>query len=165
MQRRALSLTAGALVAGCVIELVAVPRPFLVWNVTHSAPIGLYRQVFADIERGAWVLVRAPDAAAELAASRGYLPRAVPMVKRIAAASGDQVCRFGRAVTINGHTVAQALWRDTLGRNLPVWSGCVELNPDQIFLITSPSASFDSRYFGPVPIGNVIERIAPLWIF
>jgi conjugative transfer signal peptidase TraF len=153
MRHRALSLAAGALVAGCLIELVAMPRPFLVWNVTHSAPIGLYRRDFADVESGAWVLVRAPRAAADMAASRGYLPRSVPMVKR------------GQSVSINAHTVAQALWRDSLGRVLPVWHGCIDLKPDQIFLITSPATSFDSRYFGPVPKGNVIERIAPLWTF
>src|ERR1700722_7891716 len=165
MTRRALSLAAGALVAGCLIELVGMPRPLLVWNVTHSAPIGLYRRVFADVENGAWDLVRAPRAAADMAARRGYLPRAVPMVKRVAASTGDHVCRAGQSVSINGHTVAQALWRDSLDRALPVWAGCVDLKPDQIFLITSPPTSFDSRYFGPVPVTNVIERIKPLWTF
>ena len=165
MRHHALSLAAGALVAGCLIEIVVAPRPLLVWNVTHSAPIGLYRRVFADVENGAWVLVRAPSAAADLAAARGYLPRSVPMVKRIAASSSDHVCRVGQSVTINRHTVAQALWRDSLGRALPVWSGCIDLKPDQIFLITNPPTSFDSRYFGPVPTSNVIERIAPLWTF
>ena len=165
MRHRALSLLAGAVIAGCVVELVAAPRPLLVWNVTHSAPVGLYRQVLADVDHGAWVLVRAPRAAAELAASRGYLPRSVPMVKQIAATSGDRVCRFGQSVTVNGHGVAQALWQDSFGRKLPVWSGCIRLKDDQIFLITNPPASFDSRYFGPVPVANVIERIAPLWTF
>jgi conjugative transfer signal peptidase TraF len=148
-----------------VIEILATPRPLLVWNVTHSAPVGLYRHVFADLERGAWVLVRAPHAAADLAASRGYLPRSVPMVKQVAATSGDRVCRFGQSVTVNGRSVATALWQDSVGRKLPVWSGCTALNDDQIFLITSPPTSFDSRYFGPVPVPNVIERIAPLWTF
>jgi conjugative transfer signal peptidase TraF len=87
------------------------------------------------------------------------------MVKRIAATSGDQVCRVGQAVSVNGHTVAQALWHDSLGRPLPVWSGCIALQSDQVLLITSPSTSFDSRYFGPVRLGNVIERIVPLWTF
>jgi conjugative transfer signal peptidase TraF len=145
MRHRALSLAAGALVAGCLIELLATPRPLLVWNVTHSAPIGLYRRVFA--------------------AARGYLLRSVPMVKRVAASSGDHVCRAGQAVSINGRTVARALWQDSLGRALPVWTGCIDLKPGQIFLITSPPTSFDSRYFGPVPVANVIERIAPLWTF
>src|ERR1700744_4789225 len=132
MRRRALSLAAGALVAGCLAELAANPRPLLVWNVTHSAPIGLYRRVFANVESGDWVLVRAPRAASDLAASRGYLPRSVPMVKRVAAASGDHVCRAGQAVSINGRTVAKALWQDSLGRALPVWTGCIDLKPDQI---------------------------------
>jgi conjugative transfer signal peptidase TraF len=100
-----------------------------------------------------------------MAASRGYLPRSVPMVKHVAASYGDHVCRTGQSVSINGLAVAQALWRDSLGRGLPVWRGCVDLKPDQIFLISSPPTSFDSRYFGPVPVGNVIERIVPLWTF
>ncbi|MEO8301757.1 MAG: S26 family signal peptidase [Rhizomicrobium sp.] len=29
--------------------------------------------------------------------------------------------------------------------------------------MTPAAASFDSRYFGPVPRDNVMERIAPLW--
>jgi conjugative transfer signal peptidase TraF len=165
MTRRALSLAAGALVAGCLVELVAMPRPLFVWNVTHSAPIGLYCSAFAEVENGGWVLVRAPRAAAELAAARGYLPSSVPMVKRVAASSGDHVCRAGQSVSINGHAAAQALWRDSLGRALPVWTGCIDLKRDQIFLITTPPTSFDSRYFGPVPTANVIERIVPLWTF
>lgn len=165
MWQRGLSLTAGLLVAGCLLEVIAAPRPLLVWNVTHSAPIGLYRRVFARVESGAWVLVRAPHAAADMAASRGYLPHSVPMVKRIAASYGDHVCRDGRSVTINGKPAAQALSHDSLGRDLPVWSGCIDLKADQIFLITSPPTSFDSRYFGAVPVANVIERIAPLWTF
>ena len=110
-------------------------------------------------------MVRPPHAAADLAANRGYLPRSVPMVKRVAASSGDHVCRAGQSVSINGRTVATALWQDSLGRALPVWTGCIDLKHDQIFLITSPPTSFDSRYFGPVPVANVIERIAPLWTF
>jgi conjugative transfer signal peptidase TraF len=148
-----------------LLQLVSIPRPLLVWNVTHSAPIGLYRHAFADLERGAWVLVRAPREASDLAASRGYLPRSVPMVKQIVATSGDRVCRVGQSVTVNGRGVATALWQDSVGRKLPVWTGCIALNAGQIFLITSPPTSFDSRYFGPVPVPNVIERITPLWTF
>jgi conjugative transfer signal peptidase TraF len=165
MRQRGLKLTAGLLVVGCVLEVIAAPRPLLVWNVTNSAPIGLYRRAFGRIEPGVWVLVHAPRAAANLAASRGYLPRSVPMVKQVAAAAGDQVCRLGRSVTVNGRSAAQALPQDALGRVLPAWSGCVALKSDQIFLITSPPTSFDSRYFGAVPMGNVIERITPLWTF
>lgn len=165
MRHRALSLAAGALVTGSLIELLVTPRPLLAWNVTHSAPIGLYRRAFAGVENGSWVFVRPPRAAAELAAVRGYLPRAVPMVKRVAALSGDHVCRFGQWISINGHPAAKALWQDSLGRTLPVWSGCIDLSANQIFLITSPPTSFDSRYFGPIPLANVIERITPLWTF
>jgi type IV secretory pathway protease TraF len=87
------------------------------------------------------------------------------MVKRIAALSGDTVCRINNTVTVNGTVRAIALSRDSRGRALPVWQGCKRLNDNQIFVLTAPSASFDSRYFGAVPRANIIERIEPLWTF
>jgi conjugative transfer signal peptidase TraF len=163
MQRRVLSIGAAALVAGCVLEGIAAPNPLLVWNATASAPVGLYRRQFGPVERQDWVLVRAPRTAADLAATRGYLPQSVPLVKRVAAQFGDRVCRNGGSILVNGRLAARALLRDAKGRNLPVWSGCTVLGCDQVFLLAPASASFDSRYFGPVPLSNVIERIAPLW--
>jgi len=155
----------GLIVAGCVVEIAWNPKPLLVWNVTASAPIGLYRRSFSSVERAAWVLMTPPRQAHILAAQRGYLPLNVPMVKRVAALSGDTVCRANSAVTINGVARAIALLRDSKGRVLPVWQGCERLNDNQIFVLTAPSASFDSRYFGVVPRANIIERIEPLWTF
>lgn len=58
-----------------------------------------------------------------------------------------------------------ALLRDKVGRALPIWQGCSRLQDDQVFVLTAPPDSFDSRYFGAVPSAHVIERIAPLWTF
>src|SRR5512132_3425293 len=58
------------------------PAPWLVWNASASAHIGLYRVVpGADVERGDMVLVRPPESVRQLAAERGYLPQKVPLVK------------------------------------------------------------------------------------
>lgn len=163
--RRRLKVAALLLVAGCVVEVMASSKPLLVWNVTASAPRGLWRRTSGAAERGAWVLVRMPDAVAALASSRHYLPRNVPMVKRIAAISGDTVCRHGTVITVNGVFGASALARDGEGRPLPVWHGCQRLSAGVVFLLTAPSLSFDSRYFGSVSRANLIERITPLWTF
>jgi conjugative transfer signal peptidase TraF len=165
MPRLVVSALIGFLMVGCVAETVWNPKPLLVWNVTASAPIGLYRRSFSAVERAAWVLITPPRQAHLLAAQRGYLPLNVPMVKRVAALSGDTVCRADSTVMVNGMVRAIALSRDRKGRALPVWQGCERLNSDQIFLLTTPSASFDSRYFGVVPRANLIERIEPLWTF
>lgn len=165
MKARALSVLAALVAAGCVFQLVVAPTPLLVWNMTASAPLGLYRRSVGTPQNGDWVLVWPPQRAAELAAHRGYLPRHVPMVKRIRAKGGDTVCRSGRAVSVNGELRAMALLRDKVGRALPIWQGCSRLQDDQVFVLTAPPDSFDSRYFGAVPSAHVIERIAPLWTF
>jgi conjugative transfer signal peptidase TraF len=163
--RRSLSVLALLVVLATGIEASRIPKPLLVWNVTASAPIGLYRRDFGASKRGSWVLVQMPKAVADLASRRRYLPRNVPMVKRIAALSGDTVCRAGAIVRINNAVAAAALARDAQRRPLPVWQGCKVLGDNDVFLLNSPPLSFDSRYFGVVPRANLIERIEPLWTF
>ncbi len=163
--RRSLSVLALLVVLGMAIEASQIPKPLLVWNVTASAPMGLYRRVFGTSERGSWVLVRMPKAVADLASQRRYLPRNVPMVKRIAALSGDIVCRAGAIVRINNVVAATALAEDAQRRPLPAWQGCKVLSGDDVFLLNTPPLSFDSRYFGVVPRADLIERIEPLWTF
>ena len=163
MRYRLLNALVVLLVTAIVLQLIFQPRPLLVWNATHSAPTGLYRRSMGDIAKDSWVLIWPPKAAADLAASRGYLPPHVPMVKRVAALSGDVVCRNGNTVSINGQRKATALRADSLARPLPRWSGCTSLRNGQLFLLTAPATSFDGRYFGPVPVSNLIERIEPLW--
>lgn len=158
-------LTFGALGLGLIgFSIVADPAPALVWNVSASAPIGLYRVVSGAVTRGDLVLVRAPDAVAQLAAERGYLPAGVPLIKRVAAVAGDQVCAVDGLVTINGEAVGRQLRADGIGRPLPHWQGCETIESGSLFLLMEDAeASFDSRYFGPVPDVNVIGKLAPLW--
>ncbi|WP_192365739.1 S26 family signal peptidase [Mesorhizobium mediterraneum] len=140
------------------------PSPWLVWNASASAPVGLYRVGFAAPGRGDLVLVRPPESVAELAEKRGYLPRNVPLVKRLAALPGEHVCAFNEAVIIGGEIVARRLETDGHGRALPWWNGCRALANDEVFLLGGEAdRSFDSRYFGPVPATNVIGRLVPLW--
>ena len=141
------------------------PTPLVIYNASASAPIGFYRLLpVGRLRRGDLVLVRTPDSARALAAERGYLPATVPLVKRIAALSGDTVCVVGRVITINGYHVANRLAADHLGRPLPAWSGCRALHPGEVFLLMEAVPdSFDSRYFGPVPARSVIGRLVSLW--
>ena len=151
----------------CLIGLVSFdrPTPLVIYNASASAPIGFYRVLpVGRLLRGDLVLVRTPDSVRTLAAERGYLPATVPLVKRIAALSGDTVCAVGRAVTINGYHVANRFAADHLGRPLPAWIGCDTLHPGEVFLLMEDVPdSFDSRYFGPVSARSVIGRLVPLW--
>ena len=144
---------------------VMQPAPRIVWNASASAPPGFYAMHPAKaLHRNDVVLAWPPQWAADLAARRGYLPLGVPLVKRIAALSGDRVCELGRALSINGRIVAQGLAADRDGRILPHWHGCLRLKSGDVFLLmANVPDSFDGRYFGPIRRHAVIGKLKPLW--
>ena len=152
---------------GLVVLFLAGRRtPLLVWNATASAPIGLYLSVpIRHLARGDLVLAMPLPDVARFAASRGYLPLGVPLVKRIAALPGDVVCSVHGVIAINGRFVASALLSDGRGRPLPHWRGCLILMPGQVFLLMSGVRnSFDGRYFGPIPRQAIPGQLVPLWL-
>jgi conjugative transfer signal peptidase TraF len=144
--------------------LVVTPAPLLVWNVSSSAPTGLYRVHPGTLPAlGDTVVALPPPGAGALAAARGYLPSGVPLVKRVASAAGAHVCARGRAVLINGRLAALRKEHDARGRALPRWSGCVTFRSDDYFLLGRGSWSFDGRYFGVTHGREIIGRAELLW--
>lgn len=140
------------------------PTPQLVWNASASAPIGFYWRVAGRPSRGDLVLARAPLWARNLAAERRYLPRKVPLLKRVAAVAGDVVCASGDAISIDGRLVAHRLTSDRMGRPLPRWEGCETLGAGEFLLLTADVPdSFDGRYFGVTEPRDIIGRLVPLW--
>jgi conjugative transfer signal peptidase TraF len=166
-QRRRAPILALSLFAAIGLGLpeLAKPLPLIVYNASASVPLGFYRvAVDAPITRGDLVLAHLPEAAARLAADRGYVPLSVPVVKRVAALGGDLVCADSGIVVINDRVAADTLLIDREGRPLPAWHGCRTLAPGEIFLLTeNVPASFDGRYFGPISSDLIISRLVPLW--
>ncbi len=162
--RRAVSLALG----GLGIGLLSIGRsvPLLVYNATASAPVGFYRVLpLSPLRKGDLVLAGTPTSVRLLAAERGYVPATVPLVKRVAALSGETVCAISHSITIEGRHVADQLLIDRLGRALPTWSGCRTLAQGEVFLLNEDVPdSFDGRYFGPVPISAIIGKLTPLWL-
>jgi len=139
--------------------------PKLIWNASASAPIGLYTvRTAADLGVADLVAVDAPEPLAGFLNQREYLPRGVPLMKRIAALPGQTVCRNASTVTVDTIAMGEALARDRRGRELPVWQGCRKLSADEIFLMNwDVQDSLDGRYFGPVPKNSIVGRALPLW--
>lgn len=139
-------------------------RAALIWNASASLPVGLYRLALAPpIEVGDIVVVRPPEPLAGFLTARGYLPRGVPLMKRVQAAAGAVVCRVALTIIVNGHVIGTALRRDSHDRPLPTWQGCKMLVGDDIFLMnTTVADSFDGRYFGPLPATTVTARALPV---
>ncbi|EPD42353.1 MULTISPECIES: S26 family signal peptidase [Delftia] len=142
------------------------PLPRLIHNPSDSVPVGWYRIVPPDALRvGSIVLTTLPPNAAALAAQRGYLPARVPLLKRVGAIAPQHVCVFDALVWIDGVPVAAVRPADRLGRSLPSWPQCRQLRPGELFLLSATnSASFDSRYFGPVSASAVIGVARPIWL-
>jgi conjugative transfer signal peptidase TraF len=139
--------------------------PRLIWNASASMPIGFYTIAPAErLDVTDLVVVNAPEPLASFLAGRRYLPLGVPLLKRVAALPGQQVCRRGAHVTVDGIDMGDALARDRLGRELPTWQGCRRIADDEVFLMNWwVEDSLDGRYFGPLPATSIVGRALPLW--
>lgn len=76
-------------------------------------------------------------------------------MKRVAAGEGDEVCRIGVQVTLNGQPTVHA---QTI-QQLPFWSGCKVLKAGEVFLLGETDNSFDGRYFA---ITSAMDIVGPL---
>ena len=163
-RRRTLTVTALAAIGIAAASAVDWPVK-LIWNATASVPIGFYTIEPADaLGVPELVAVMPPEPLAAFMVQRGYVGRGVPLLKRVVGLPGQWVCRAGRTITVDGIEMGEALERDSLGRDLPVWQGCRVIGDGQLFLMNwEVRDSLDGRYFGPIPAASVIGRAVPLW--
>jgi conjugative transfer signal peptidase TraF len=150
---------------GILLWSTAWPHaPRWVWNVSASAPIGLYAVApAASAGPGDVVIAWVPQRHRRLAAERRYVPLNVPLVKRVVAHAGDQVCARGPDIFVNGRRLAERHRTDGKGRPMPMWKGCTLLRDRQLFLLMDDPASFDGRYFGFTEGSDVIGKARLLW--
>jgi conjugative transfer signal peptidase TraF len=141
------------------------PTPKLIWNASASVPVGLYAMQPAGVLHVTeLVVVRPPEPLASFLADRGYLPKGVPLLKRVLAVPGQTVCRTDRTISVDGIVMGEALERDRRGQTLPVWLGCRTVPAGEVFLMNRQSEdSFDSRYFGTLPGAAIVGRAEILW--
>jgi len=163
-RRRVLTVTVLAVSVIAAMSVVDMPTR-LIWNATASAPIGFYTVVPTErIDVPELVAVMPPEPLARFMVERGYIGRGVPLLKRVVGLFGQRVCRIGRTITVDGIEMGEALERDSLGRDLPIWQGCRVIGDGQLFLMNwEIRDSLDGRYFGPIPASSVIGRAIPLW--
>lgn len=160
----------GAIAGLCVIaaayDLAFPLRPKWLYNPSASAPIGWYEVSQSDdYKRGdlvaAYAPMDAPMNARSLADKRGYLPFEYPLIKTVWAVAGDKVCTYNeidssRVSGPNG-SVLPRLSQDRLGRDMPLWTGCMTLTEGQYFIASLDHIDgWDSRYFGPVEKSHIL---------
>jgi conjugative transfer signal peptidase TraF len=138
-----------------------------------SARAGVYRLVAgAPVRRGTLVAACLPHIIAEEGLTRGYLRRgdcpagAEPVAKLIGALPGDAVTVEKGGVAVNGVNFrhSQVAARDSAGRPLAhVPFGPRTVSSGEVWLFGFNDArSWDSRYFGPVPIASIRGSLKPI---
>jgi len=144
--------------------MLSSPRPILVWNMSASAPLGLYAlHRLNHLRHGDLIAVQPTESQADFLNQRGFLGQGALLLKHVAALTGQLACRQDNHILIDGRIVATVQRHDHLGRDLPQWRGCRRLTSREIFLLNAAPDSLDSRYFGPFHTRSVIGRATPLW--
>ena len=133
-----------------------------------SAPAGLYRlSIGAQAERGVLVAACLPEAIAREGLSRGDCPAgAEPVAKVVGALPGDLVTVEPDSVAINGVRLndSRSASSDRAGRPLAhvAW-GVHRVKAGEVWLFGfNDPRSWDSRYFGPVPLAAICGGLQPI---
>ena len=150
-----------AAIIGTTGQIVFPPKPVLLYNPSESAAVGWYRLTTDKAPKiGSQVAAYAPEWARKMADERGYLPYDYPLIKTVWAVEGDEVCYHKSSVSVPKRPDIAVQVRDALGRDMPVMSGCAVLKSGE-YMLLSPDvqAGFDSRYFGPVGLENIVGTV------
>jgi conjugative transfer signal peptidase TraF len=144
-------------------------------NTTPSMPIGLYRVRPLHLERGVWVVFCLPDEPARLGRARAYLREgpcpdgSQELLKEVVAVPGDKVVLSRAGLIVNGHSIqGSALRAVDRGRrtlsHAPFGERCIA--PGELWVLgLDQRVSWDSRYFGPVPLDHVRALAIPMLTF
>lgn len=143
-------------------------------NLTPSESLGLWRIVKPNrpILVGDLVFICPPDIdAMREARARGYLRfglcagRVAPLIKTVVATSG-QVIEIHEDVRIDGRPLRHSRVARTDGqrREMVHYDGGV-VPPGAVFLHSEFPGSFDSRYFGPLPMDGILGLAHEVWTY
>jgi conjugative transfer signal peptidase TraF len=140
-------------------------------NTSPSLPMGLYR---TTSDTNASLVEFCPaEPFGSLAIVRGYRDRgacpdgATPLLKPVVARAGDVVELSSRGIAVDGNLLSNTapLQMDTKGRPLVPWKfGRYTVQSGDVWVASSYNRrSFDSRYFGPVPVSSIRGHLLPLF--
>jgi len=138
-----------------------------IWvNTTPSFPVGLYQQTEPGINarKGDLVLACLPREKwhREPHWSLRCQDRAKPIIKKIVALPNDRVEITVEGIRVNNRTIPNSKILST-----PVSTATSGIVPEGMVWLLSDYApnSYDSRYFGPIPLTAIRAVVRPLWVF
>ncbi len=171
---------AGLLAVGVLAD-AALVRSGLIINVTPSMPIGLYRlsSLPRRLHDSMIVYLCPPSPARNLAmmqAVRGHWlltsPRStcsahlVPFIKQIGATPGQTVTLTMRGTSIDGHPLPATAIKHFAKNGQPMIHqkpGSYQMKSGQVWVWDNSSPwAYDSRYWGPLPVANILKQARPV---
>jgi conjugative transfer signal peptidase TraF len=164
-----------------VISLVASVVLAVLWsagyrlNLTRSMPLGLYRITDGPVQRGRMASFCLEDAEyITLARERGYLAAGScasglrPLLKVVSGVAGDRLELHNGLIAVNGEPLAGTAIVSTDSQGRPLSSSRLipgVIPPDKVLLLSQHhNGSFDSRYFGLVPLVT-LRLVEPIITF
>jgi conjugative transfer signal peptidase TraF len=163
-----ISLFSVVFISGCLLYQAGIRI-----NLTASLPVGIWKidKSFIKIEKGDYVWFTPTKKIADFALKRGYLEKntqcknnAIPLLKIVYGLPGDSYSFHHNGIKINNIPIEKTKRRqtDSQGRVMPqIPNGIVQ--EKQFFVLTLNSHSFDSRYFGSIPVQNIEGTAKPIF--
>ena len=141
-------------------------------NHSPSMPKGLWIETGSHtLSRGDIVVVCLEKSEpVERYVGGGYCPgRLEPVLKYVAAIPGDTITLDEQGIAVDGvrQPNSKPMAEDGAGRPLRPARGYpyAPLGPGLVWLLTPRANSFDSRYFGAVPVGRIRGTATPLLVW
>lgn len=170
---RSLGFAVGLLaIIGTVLIGLGESFGLLVSVTDSAAPAGVYRVTSRVASRGELVAACLPARVAQFGAARGYLrtggcpANAEPVAKIVGALPGDLLEIEPGFVAVNGRrfTNSATTTHDSARRPLShVHWGRFRVASGEVWLFGfNDRRSWDSRYFGPVPLRNIRGILQPV---
>lgn len=142
-------------------------------NVTPSIPLGIYVRTGEGPAPGL-IAEFCPSgmSAGESERYRGFglacPDRNIPLLKPVVAWPGDRVEFSVAGMRVNGQLLPNTAPRQMDGKGRPIhaWpAGEYTVETGKIVVASSyHSGSYDSRYLGPIAMGDVRSNLRPLWV-
>jgi type IV secretory pathway protease TraF len=90
--------------------------------------------------------------------------RWVPLLKPIAAVAGEVVCVDEDVLRIGTEPYGR-VYTEAGGYRLPRMTGCLTVGAGEVFVASKGYRSLDSRYFGPVKVGDITATATPVLVW
>ncbi len=133
-------------------------------NVTSSLPLGLYRKLNSQPERGDLVTFCLSEDLATLYANYlkpGSCHSGVrPLLKILEGLPNDELVINHDGLQLNGETLSATAQR----QSVPTLLRSGTIPQDMALAVSHKENSFDSRYFGLIPLQNML-KVIPIWTF